>query len=232
MKIEQISDYIHAEFLAVADPSTSIDDIFSDKNPDLLFERFEDRLIWYLLKSTSLELSVDGRSNQVIDELLWDEYHNGTPADQERITKQVKTALHNLYKARFIRRDRDNTVFLGSNIHIYRVYGQIGEDGAVIPQTVHTFFGDRLWGDFKNGGVATCGGKIIKGDIQAENEQIAGKLLLEQDLIPQSIAEDGIGIFGNEKRITNKDRITFTRQLSTLIGAGLPLATSLALGSY
>ena len=70
-------------------------------------------------------------------------------------------------------------------------------------------------------------GKIIKGDIQAENEQIAGKLLLEQDLIPQSIAEDGIGIFGNEKRITNKDRITFTRQLSTLIGAGLPLATSL-----
>lgn len=125
MKIEQISDYIHAEFLAVADPSTSIDDIFSDKNPDLLFERFEDRLIWYLLKSTSLELSVDGRSNQVIDELLWDEYHNGTPADQERITKQVKTALHNLYKARFIRRDRDNTVYLGSNIHIYRVYGHL-----------------------------------------------------------------------------------------------------------
>lgn len=70
-------------------------------------------------------------------------------------------------------------------------------------------------------------GKIIKGDIQAENEQTAGRLLIEQGYIPQSITEEGMGIFSNKSRITTKDRITFTRQLSTLIGAGLPLAASL-----
>ena len=70
-------------------------------------------------------------------------------------------------------------------------------------------------------------GKAVKGFIQAENEQTAGKLLIEQGYIPQSVVEEGAGIFGNKNRVTNKDRITFTRQLSTLIGAGLPLATSL-----
>ncbi len=70
-------------------------------------------------------------------------------------------------------------------------------------------------------------GKAVKGFIQAENEQTAGKLLIEQGYIPQSVMEEGSGLFGNKNRVTNKDRITFTRQLSTLIGAGLPLATSL-----
>ena len=70
-------------------------------------------------------------------------------------------------------------------------------------------------------------GKAVKGFIQAENEQTAGKLLIEQGYIPQSVMEEGAGLFGNKNRVTNKDRITFTRQLSTLIGAGLPLATSL-----
>ncbi len=70
-------------------------------------------------------------------------------------------------------------------------------------------------------------GKLLKGNIQAENEQTAGRLLIEQGYIPQSIVEEGVGIFGNKGHVTNKDRIMFTRQLSTLIGAGLPLATSL-----
>ena len=70
-------------------------------------------------------------------------------------------------------------------------------------------------------------GKIIKGNIQAENEQTAGRLLIEQGYIPESIVEEGEGLFGGKGRVTTKDRITFTRQLSTLIGAGLPLATSL-----
>ena len=70
-------------------------------------------------------------------------------------------------------------------------------------------------------------GKIVKGFIQAENDQTAGKLLIEQGYIPQSVVEEGGGLFGGKNRVTNKDRITFTRQLSTLIGAGLPLATSL-----
>ena len=70
-------------------------------------------------------------------------------------------------------------------------------------------------------------GKIIKGSIQAENEQTAGHLLIEQGYIPQSVTEEGAGLFGGKGHVTNKDRIMFTRQLSTLIGAGLPLAASL-----
>ena len=70
-------------------------------------------------------------------------------------------------------------------------------------------------------------GKLIKGNIQAENEQTAGRLLIEQGFTPLQIVEEGGGIFGGRERIKNKDRVMFTRQLSTLIGAGLPLATSL-----
>ena len=70
-------------------------------------------------------------------------------------------------------------------------------------------------------------GRSVKGNIQAENEQIAGKLLIDQGYIPQTITEEGDGLLGGKGRITSKDRVTFTRQLSTLIGAGLPLATSL-----
>ncbi|MBR3332383.1 type II secretion system F family protein [Candidatus Saccharibacteria bacterium] len=72
-------------------------------------------------------------------------------------------------------------------------------------------------------------GKAVKGTIQAENEQIAGRLLVDQGYIPASVVEEGKdSILAKLKnRITNKDRIMFTRQLSTLIGAGLPLAASL-----
>ena len=72
-------------------------------------------------------------------------------------------------------------------------------------------------------------GKQIKGSIQADNERLAGRLLVQQDLIPESIVEEGttnpFTKFNN--RITKKDQIMFTRQLSTLIGAGLPLSASL-----
>ena len=72
-------------------------------------------------------------------------------------------------------------------------------------------------------------GKSVKGSIQADNERLAGRLLVEQDLIPDSIIEEGVTNpftkFNN--RITTKDRIMFTRQLATLIGAGLPLSASL-----
>ncbi len=70
-------------------------------------------------------------------------------------------------------------------------------------------------------------GKIIKGAIQAENERTAGHLLVEQGYLPDSVTEEGNGLLGTKGRVTTKDRIMFTRQLATLIGAGLPLATSL-----
>lgn len=70
-------------------------------------------------------------------------------------------------------------------------------------------------------------GKVVKGNIQAEDENTAGRLLIEQGYVPESIVEEGTGLFGLGRHVSNKDRITFTRQLATLIGAGLPLATSL-----
>lgn len=71
-------------------------------------------------------------------------------------------------------------------------------------------------------------GKIVKGNIQAENERTAGKLLIEQGYTPQTVTEETEGIFSNlGKKVTTKDKIVFTRQFATLIGAGLPLSTSL-----
>jgi type IV pilus assembly protein PilC len=70
-------------------------------------------------------------------------------------------------------------------------------------------------------------GKVVKGSIQAENEQIAGRLLIDQGYVPEVVTEQGTGLLDKKNRITTKDRITFTRQMATLIGAGLPLATSL-----
>lgn len=72
-------------------------------------------------------------------------------------------------------------------------------------------------------------GKVVKGSIQADNEQTAGHLLVEQGLIPESVAEEGANdpFVKVKNRITTKDRIVFTRQLATLIGAGLPLSASL-----
>lgn len=73
-------------------------------------------------------------------------------------------------------------------------------------------------------------GKMVKATVQADTETAAAKLLLSQGFTPHSIKE--IGEDGNiltrfSNRIKVKDRVVFTRQLSTLIGAGLPLTQSL-----
>lgn len=72
--------------------------------------------------------------------------------------------------------------------------------------------------------------KIVKSIVQAESEHAAGKLLIEQGYMPLNIksADEAGGLLGKlTNRITTKDKIIFLRQLSTLIGAGLPLAQSL-----
>lgn len=72
-------------------------------------------------------------------------------------------------------------------------------------------------------------GKATKGSIQADSERLAGRLLVDQGLIPESIIEEGVTnpFVKFSSRITTKDHIMFTRQLATLIGAGLPLSASL-----
>ena len=72
--------------------------------------------------------------------------------------------------------------------------------------------------------------KITKATVQADSESAAAHLLIEQGFTPLSIKEVGESnniIAQVSGRITSKDKIVFTRQLATLIGAGLPLAQSL-----
>lgn len=71
-------------------------------------------------------------------------------------------------------------------------------------------------------------GEIIKGSIQAESDMAAGKLLVERNMVPRQIKEFGSGPLDKFlNRITSKDRINFTRQFATLIGAGIPLSEAL-----
>lgn len=71
---------------------------------------------------------------------------------------------------------------------------------------------------------------IVKSMVQADSESAAAKVLIEQGLMPleiKEIDENGSLIAKITGRITTKDKIIFLRQLSTLIGAGLPLSQSM-----
>lgn len=74
-------------------------------------------------------------------------------------------------------------------------------------------------------------GKRVKATVQAESERAAAKLLMEQGFTPISIVEQSQkgGVLARlTNRVTAKDRVVFTRQLSTLISSGLPLTQSLS----
>lgn len=73
-------------------------------------------------------------------------------------------------------------------------------------------------------------GKPAKGLVEAATEALAAKLIMEQGLTPLEIHPKGqssslFATFSN--RISTKDKIIFTRQMSTLVNAGLPLTQSL-----
>ena len=72
-------------------------------------------------------------------------------------------------------------------------------------------------------------GKRVKSVVQADSERAAGRLLIEQGFVPITIVEQGKegGIQAFFNRVKVKDRVVFTRQLSTLISAGIPLAQAL-----
>jgi len=72
-------------------------------------------------------------------------------------------------------------------------------------------------------------GQRITSEVQAENEKAAAKVIKEQGYAPLEIS-----VAGSEKRlggllnrIASKDKVIFSRQLSTLINAGLPLVQAL-----
>lgn len=75
----------------------------------------------------------------------------------------------------------------------------------------------------------TATGEKVKAAVQADNEQVAAKLLRDQGLAPLTIKLDRMqsGSGGLFKKVRAKDRVLFSRQLATLINAGLPLVQSL-----
>lgn len=73
-------------------------------------------------------------------------------------------------------------------------------------------------------------GKRVKSTVQADSEQSASKLIRAEGLVPVDIAISRGGTFGflgRLGRVRSKDRVLFSRQLSTLLNAGLPLVQSL-----
>jgi type IV pilus assembly protein PilC len=74
-------------------------------------------------------------------------------------------------------------------------------------------------------------GEVLKAQVQAESQAAAAKLLTGQGLFPISIeSAEEVGLLaklGFGQKVGSKQKVVFTRQLSTLINAGLPLTQSL-----
>ena len=72
-------------------------------------------------------------------------------------------------------------------------------------------------------------GSVVNSIIQADSERSAASLLLSKELSPLSITEQDRGSILDKitNRIRGKDKVFFTRQLSTLVEAGLPITQSL-----
>ena len=70
-------------------------------------------------------------------------------------------------------------------------------------------------------------GQKVKAQVQANDEKSAARLIREQGLTPLKITPEGGGSSQRFRRIRTKDKVLFSRQLSTLINAGLPLVQSL-----
>jgi type IV pilus assembly protein PilC len=73
-------------------------------------------------------------------------------------------------------------------------------------------------------------GQYVKAEVQAEDEQSASKLIRKEGLVPIDIKlgeKSATGFRSRFNRVKIKDKVLFSRQLSTLINAGLPLVQSL-----
>lgn len=76
-------------------------------------------------------------------------------------------------------------------------------------------------------------GKVVKASVQADSESSAAALVRKEGLIPLDIkvGESSSGFelpsFLQSKKVKLKEKVLFSRQLSTLINAGLPLIQAL-----
>ena len=74
-------------------------------------------------------------------------------------------------------------------------------------------------------------GRKIEATVEADSEQSAAKLIRAEGLVPIEIAVSkaggAFGVMGRFNHVKAKDKVLFSRQLSTLLNAGLPLVQSL-----
>src|SRR3990170_8188263 len=70
-------------------------------------------------------------------------------------------------------------------------------------------------------------GQIIKGEVEAESEMSAAKVLGTKELVPIDISEKIKSRFSLFDRVSIKNKALFARQLATMINAGLPISQSL-----
>ena len=66
-------------------------------------------------------------------------------------------------------------------------------------------------------------GKIIKGEMRAAGEAVVNSALRRQGILPTKVK---VKSFSSRKRIKEKDIALFTRQMSTMMKAGVPLLQS------
>src|SRR5689334_16513114 len=67
------------------------------------------------------------------------------------------------------------------------------------------------------------GGKVVRGDIKAVSETAVNATLRRQGIIVQKVKKQKKGSGG---KVTSKDLALFTRQLATMMKAGVPLLQS------
>src|SRR3990167_352884 len=76
-------------------------------------------------------------------------------------------------------------------------------------------------------------GRLVTGEVEASNPEHAAKLVRKQELVVISItAKPGVSLNFIKlfsERITGGDITNFTRQLATMINAGLPLTEALSI---
>ncbi len=71
-------------------------------------------------------------------------------------------------------------------------------------------------------------GEIVKGELTASSDQEVKTHLRKQRIIPKSISKKPKSMFASfGGKVQDKDLVIFTRQFSTMIGAGLPLVQAL-----
>ncbi len=74
-------------------------------------------------------------------------------------------------------------------------------------------------------------GRVLSGTTEAVSKEALLMLLHKQEVTPLLIEEEKkkkLSIFGPTKKVRLQDLVIFTRQLSTMISAGVPLARSLS----